>query len=378
MLFASTPITLIFDNISKRTIFSNEKYSGVLRFALLPPPLHEDGGTVKKENGQYERFPLSTSMGVKRLIYHAHTYPIGVKLSWNFQDIQTSPSYQLLNGNSHNIVNNQDVMKGMTVGSVKFEFVTKSMQNDLDSRTSQTASKESLLMLALPHHAQVLPFNMILKDLDLDYQSIKGTMSPVIGSKWVYDEHLTNIGFDDQRGLKRLKNLDLEVKKFILNQVDNDLRIVIPSLGENVYGFGKEIARVAQLGHIASVLESGQTFDNVNETSTDLTNIAMDLLYEKLTKFLDGNNRDNLLFDINFGGIISQDGLSNRQADFGNGWYVYMVKIVFLDISHAHLDIISAGIMIITSIMDIFYMLLQFLGDIILLLLNNMAYMLIH
>ena len=150
----------------------------------------------------------------------------------------------------------------------------------------------------------------------MKYQSIKGTMTPIVGSKWVYDEHLTKTGFDDHQSLKRLQSLDSKTKKFILNQVEKDLRIVLPNLKDNVYGFGKAVARLANLGHIASVLEDHQP----DASSTSLTRRATDLLHNFLTKFLDNMDSDNLVYDLNFGGIITRNGLIDQGADFGNGW----------------------------------------------------------
>lgn len=320
LCFASEPITLTFDGTSKRTIRSVEKFTGVLRFALLPPPM--EGDSIQRHGSQYENFPLSTSLGVKRLIYHAHTYPVGAKVSWDFQDLPASPSYKLMNSNKKDVINNVGAMlKGMTVGTVNFEYDTKSMHDDPNVRSS-TVHNELLLMLALPHHAQVLPSNMILKDLDLRYQCIKGNMTPIIGGKWTYDEHLTNIGFDDEQSLRNLQSLDAKIKHKILDQVEKDLRIVLPTLTENVYGFGKQVARLAQLGHIASVLEAPRSDNNVTagEPTKSLTHRATRLLHGYLSNFLDGINTDNLVYDVNFGGIITRNGLLNMQEDFGNGW----------------------------------------------------------
>eukprot|EP00979_Chaetoceros_neogracilis_P008553 scaffold1904_cov280-Chaetoceros_neogracile.AAC.15 len=325
LIFASDPITLTLDR-SKRSIQSDEKFTGIIRFALLPPPL--EGNSISKIGNQYKSFSLSESIGVKRLIYHAHSYPVGADITWSFKDVPTSPSYQLLNKNHKDVVNNfEDLVEGVTVGTINFEYQIKSMHDDIHSRSSTTTQDESLLMLALPHHAQVLPSNSILKDFDLQYQCIKGPMTPIIDNTWSYDEHLTNTKFDSDQDVRNIQRLDTQTKQFILDQVELDLGRVLPTLTENVYGFGKQVARLAQLCRIASVLEtplSPREHDSDEDDGTvykALTLKGTRLLHSYLTNFLDGVNSDNLVYDINFGGLISRNGLSDMSEDFGNGWY---------------------------------------------------------
>mmetsp|Transcript_4781 Transcript_4781/g.9127 ORF Transcript_4781/g.9127 Transcript_4781/m.9127 type:complete len:1047 (+) Transcript_4781:1869-5009(+) len=319
MIFASEPITLALDS-SRRNIRSEEKFTGVIRFVLIPPPLHDNA--LKQNGNQYEGISLNTSQGVKRLIYHAHTYPVGAKVSWDFQDIAATSTSQLLNSNHQDILQgSQDKVRDFTVGTVNFVFQVKSMNSD-DCQSTPILDK-TLLMLALPHHTAVLPSNMILNEFDLEYQCIKGLMKPIVGSQWSYVEQLTDIGFDQDQDIRNLQNLTFEQEQVILNQVDLDLGRVLPTLTENVYGFGKQIARLAQLCHIASILErpsfqSGATNGTVSRV---LTSRATGMLQDFLTKYLDGFSTDNLLYDINFGGIVTHNGILNMQEDFGNGWY---------------------------------------------------------
>jgi endoglucanase Acf2 len=325
LIFASEPITLTLD-MSKRSIRSEEKFTGILRLSLLPPPL--EGNSVSNVGNQYTSFPLSESIGVKRLIYHAHSYPVGAKVSWDFKDVPASPSYRLFNNNDQNLVKSfGDMLKGVTVGTINFEYTVKTMHDNIHSRASSSLQDDPLLMLALPHHAQVLPSNSILPNFDLQYQCIKGPMTPIIGNTWSYDEHLTNIGFESEQDIRNIQNMDPETKQTILNQVELDLGRVLPTLTENVYGFGKQVARLAQLCRIASVLEtpiSEKEHDSDENDGTvykTLTRKGTRLLHDALTKFLDGVNSDFLVYDINFGGIVSNDGLLNMNEDFGNGWY---------------------------------------------------------
>ena len=320
LVFASEPITLFYDGKSGTKITSLGKFTGVLRFALIPPLL--DQGIVQKKGWEYESVPLSMSPGVKRLVYHAQTYPVGARLSWDFEDLKTTSSYDKFT--------NTDVgVHDVTVGSINFDFETKSMHDDPHAtRASSNGHDTSLLMLALPHHAEVLPSNKILREFGLEYQCIKGTMTPILGSSWSYDEHLTRTKFDDIEGLRNLELLDSKTKKTILKQVGEDLTMVLPGLdgnilpskNGNIYGFGKQLARLAQLTHIASVLEEQDDVSSEKGNPTSLAQKAIGLLHHYVTKFLDEQSADNVLYDINFGGLISEDGIKDRQNDFGNGW----------------------------------------------------------
>jgi hypothetical protein len=152
---------------------------------------------------------------------------------------------------------------------------------------------------------------------------------------------LTNTEFDDVNNEAKLKSMNENIKETILDQVEKDLERVLPTLTENVYGFGKQIARLANLVKIIyefqqiSNDQDTNADDAKNSTSKDGSNVdnnyrtklkfllkkATDLLHKYLTAFLDEVNSDNLVYDANFGGIITRNGLLNMQADFGNGWY---------------------------------------------------------
>jgi endoglucanase Acf2 len=316
MIFSSDPINLIMDKLSRTTITSKEAYSGVLRFALIPPTIQNGESSSNGSRSQPNpTIPLSSSVAVKRLLYHSHTYPVGAKLSWKFNRKNTMV-------NVFSSATKSDTQSASTSATLTFEYQTKTMsapakQQDIASPQSKDIP---LLMLALPHHAQVLPTSMIIPDTSFDvvYQTIKGSMTPVVGSTWSYDEELTNIEFDDPLSLSRLKNLDNNTKHTILDQVDKDLTRVLPTLSENVYGFGKQVARLAQLAHISCVLESPT---NSSDASLSIASRAEALLYDYLTSFLSGKSDDNVLYDTNFGGIITRNGLIDHQDDFGNGWY---------------------------------------------------------
>lgn len=140
---------------------------------------------------------------------------------------------------------------------------------------------------------------------------MKGYMTAVRGSCWIMEEQLSDTGFDSPFSLKQAEGLDETVKEMILGQIKFDMYQVLPTNNENVYGYGKQVARIAQLVHIADVLEAPDS----------LFNELMSQLYSFVVDFLTGDVGDYLLYDENLGGMVSVDGLSDSGGDFGNGWY---------------------------------------------------------
>lgn len=111
-------------------------------------------------------------------------------------------------------------------------------------------------------------------------------------------------------------------------------------LENGAYGFGKQIARLAQLAHIASVIDAANDheLDHVVEQikSTNGTASARDSgavisgttrrAFALLEKYLgmwligDGHN-EHLVFDADFGGVLSKEGTKDINSDFGNARY---------------------------------------------------------
>jgi endoglucanase Acf2 len=154
---------------------------------------------------------------------------------------------------------------------------------------------------------------------DLNYECIKGNMTPVIGSTWNLDEPLSNIDFDEP-----MQDVDDNIKDFILQQVEDDMNQVLPSPTENVYGYAKQVARLAQLAHIADQFEGKSENDgnitNTMQGSSVLSKVSLQLS-KYLEAYLSSEVSDKLLFDKNLGGICSKNGLLNKEEDFGNGRY---------------------------------------------------------
>ncbi|KAG7355635.1 glycosyl hydrolase family 81 protein [Nitzschia inconspicua] len=289
IMFTSEPINLKFDKIRKTTISAAAAYTGVVRLAYIPSSQKEDEKT------------FDSSTGLRRLIYHSATYPIGGQVSYDF----------------HSVTPQSSTTKADEVGrhaTVTFSYATQSMV----APALKSTSTQSLLMLALPHHAELLAESVKLttKKFDLNYRCIKGDMTPVVGSSWSYEEPLFNFDFD--RNFKVVEGSDRDL---ILNQVEDDLNRVLPTFSENVYGYGKQVARLAQLAHIAHHLEPTKgSGDNVSSTDS-LLGKATKQLSKYLETFLSSDVSDGLVFDSKMGGLVSTNGLHDKGEDFGNGRY---------------------------------------------------------
>lgn len=294
ILFSSEPINLEFDNSRRTTITSTSRFTGILRIAYIPAQDASDTSTY-------------ISTGLRRLIYHAGVYPTGAQVSWDFHS-QTPAASKMKKTNT---------TSSSRKATVHFTFATLSMTDDSSLRASNNAPSE-LLMLALPHHVQILPKSMQLSDkrFDLEYSCIKGPLKPVVGSDWAMEESLLDLDFDTPRHA-----LDPGVRQTILQQVEDDITRVLPTNSENVYGYGKQVARLAQLAHIASEIEKDEQSQTDGNGAPSTSQRGRDLLLFYLENFLTSQVSDYLLFDSNMGGLVSKDGLSDKTADFGNGRY---------------------------------------------------------
>ncbi|KAL7543920.1 hypothetical protein ACHAXR_013299 [Thalassiosira sp. AJA248-18] len=379
LVFASEPITFEFNQAARHVIQSRDQYGGVIRLALVPPPTSASGGTTKKS---LDIEHLASSSGVRRLVYHAGAYPVGGKVSWDFRSGARNP---LASSTFPNISSNKghrrmsehvrkqrrmtaETPKENNIGRIKFAFDTICPTTDVP-----------LLMLSLPHHAASITSagELLLhqKDFDLVYRSIKGRMVPVVGSTWTYEEELTFTGFGDeslpaktniaqtstssatssatsQRPIVHestaISTLDQSVRDLLLQTVESDLKINLPVVANGAYGFGKQIARMAQLAHIAEVVDAANVKqidelvdriknpNNGSQTNSTPPSTSMPsdtvssvpgsgtarrgyaLLEKYLTMWLVSGG---MAYDAQLGGILSREGMDDINADFGNARY---------------------------------------------------------
>ena len=335
IVFASEPISLVYDTRTRTTIQASEPFRGVLRLAYIPTV----GATTKSDD-----FDVFSSTGLQRLIYHAGVYPVSGSVSWSFQSGTTESTLAMaaktissVTGSVSGAMETPPQTTSSPVGrsgSIQFAFDTR-----LFAPSSSAATKaKPLLMLALPHHAQSLPVSTQLsRDLfDLAYVCIKGPMRPVLGSTWSYTERLPSLGFDGGTGASKNASVlrQPEVRSTLLKTLAKDVKLALPTKTENVYGFGKQAARLAQLVHIASrLIETGTAAKTDDASSSSAPspgevdaiqrayNESLSSLRDALQSFLAGDVSDAVVYDASLGGIVSTDGLRNTEADFGNGRY---------------------------------------------------------
>ena len=231
---------------------------------------------------------LATSTGIKRLIYHAGAYPTEGSVSWDFisgtrHPLATTKSTHTTSfnkGRRRLSAGEQQKKTENNIGRITFAFKTSHMTS------SSPGASVPLLMLALPHHAASISFAeelLLHKDsFDLTYQSIKGDMTPVTGNIWTYEEELTFLGFGDENIAQQaqqtssssssatktsatsqrpiihestaISTLDQSIRDLIISNVESDLNINLPVISNGAYGFGKQIARIAQVSPCDYVL----------------------------------------------------------------------------------------------------------------------------
>ena len=122
-----------------------------------------------------------------------------------------------------------------------------------------------------------------------------------------YDLHLGGTRLVLQHALRRTsEQLDI-----IVNQLTRDITETKKETpATDSYNFGKEVSRVAMLAGSADYLGI-----------LDMRDQAIEILQTWLTPWLEGTNEDKLLYDKSYGGVVTKNGIGDKMADFGMGWY---------------------------------------------------------
>jgi len=156
-------------------------------------------------------------------------------------------------------------------------------------------------MLALRHHKQLL---VDAEDQEgIKFDSIKGTMIGIVGSFWVQKYALTTIDWFSPSGV-RDKDKANAIKRALREDFDVDVT------HKNLYFAGKQVARMARLSLIAE--ELGEDY---------LARQYVEKLMPAVNSWLEGKNKDALLYDSSWGGIVSTKGIKRNFADFGQAYY---------------------------------------------------------
>jgi len=191
-------------------------------------------------------------------------------------------------------------------------------------------ANDSLLMMALPHHADMLPGGSTSNILN--YKVIKGTMSEVRTKTWSMTEQLP--GYSWAPGSGGLANVPLAWCDTIRNYVNGDLvHFNRQYQWLDIYSAGKSLARLGRIIEIADEL-----YDRDQTRYAAMLPLAVtmrDSLQIFLGRWLNGNSsihsdgisyhKDSLLYDTKFRGIISSrshDSLNlTNGIDFGSALY---------------------------------------------------------
>merc|ERR1719481_1013060 len=162
-----------------------------------------------------------------------------------------------------------------------------------------TEGSGELLMMALRHHLDTLTNAQVGHTI----QVLKGEMVGIPGDVWYFLEPLTTITWGAPRPVA--SSTENDIRSALAQDIANT-----PCCNDDPYFGGKQMAVYARLALIA---------DELGETS--LADQARQKVKPFIEGWLGGTNGNHLLYDQTWGGVISQNGLFDQQADFGNGMY---------------------------------------------------------
>ncbi|MBN8569309.1 MAG: T9SS type A sorting domain-containing protein [Ignavibacteria bacterium] len=207
-------------------------------------------------------------------------------------------------------------------------------------------SNDSLLMMALPHHVDMLPAGSTTQLMK--YQVMKGIMSEVKKKTWVMTENLPQYTWNPQQGT--LTNVPLNWCDSIQKYAISDSVYFLPSnQWTDVYSAGKTLAKQ---GRVITICD--ELYDRDNSRYAAMQTLAANYrtkLASNLGRWLNGNSsannpapnvRDSIMYDTKFKGLISSmsyDKLpSGGQDDFGSalyndhhfhyGYYLYAAAVI--------------------------------------------------
>jgi endo-1,3(4)-beta-glucanase len=160
-----------------------------------------------------------------------------------------------------------------------------------------------LIIMSLPHQ-QAMMSNQIEYGSPLRFDSIKGTMLPVVGQTWRMSIAALASSFTAPRPIAPRLAQPVHDALF----ADSQTATIVPNI--DPYTFGKTSSKLARLILIADETEQSALASRLRKE-----------LSSALVSWLTGNTSDYLCYDKSWGGIVSINGLNDSAADFGNGYY---------------------------------------------------------
>ncbi|GMH38802.1 hypothetical protein BSKO_06700 [Bryopsis sp. KO-2023] len=176
-------------------------------------------------------------------------------------------------------------------GVIKFSMTTASMSRK---------NRGNLLTLALPHHIQSrIRGKRVLEE---SYDTIKGRMTGIIGKTWYFFEELPPVSWRSPRGMDGDKIP--EIKRALQRD-----QFKVP-VSIDLYQFAKQLAGLGRCALIADELNEHETARNIRER-----------MKEHIEPWYEGTNAHRLLYDVDWGGIVTWQSIQDRMQDFGSAMY---------------------------------------------------------
>jgi endo-1,3(4)-beta-glucanase len=181
-----------------------------------------------------------------------------------------------------------------SIAKINFLWKTQNMSMSL-------LPNASLLMYNLIHHRDTLPTQSLNTSLPV-YSTIKGKMLPYSGNTWTMTEKLTKTSFNTKLGI------DPQYHSEVISALQTDRNIVPTST--DIYFYAKELSKMAQIILIA---------DEVKQP--DIVTSVLEKLKTQLVAFLTSKYVDSFVYDTTWKGLVTVNGIKDKNADFGRGWY---------------------------------------------------------
>jgi len=215
--------------------------------------------------------------------------------------------------------------------SASVESGGNTVQMNIAWQTNQP-SNDSLLLLALPHHLDILD-PAIKKDTVLtQYKAIYGPLTGVFGKNWAMTDEL--IPYDWQSNVHNLSTSTSEkFRDQLLAVLKGDVDTILGAkayppgylnqVNPSTYFGGKELAK---RGRLAVISDELGTFYNTVAISKEIR----DTLKVLLNRWLDAKGlvipgpaweSDTLLYETRYGGLINSLDYRHQGADFQNSVY---------------------------------------------------------
>jgi endo-1,3(4)-beta-glucanase len=163
-----------------------------------------------------------------------------------------------------------------------------------------TEDNSAPLIMTLPHHRDTMTgVNYVMQNA---FITMKGRMSGIVAKSWKLNEKLTAISWGAPRPIPSQYTAAI---RQALQQEQG-----MTQQAQDTYFGGKNLAAMGRLALIA---------DELGETG--IASGIRGRMKASLERWFTSQTPDRLIYDRTWGGVISSNGINDRGADFGYGWY---------------------------------------------------------